>query len=202
MNSFRNAGQVCVSTERIYVDEKIADQFENRVADLTGKLVTGDGLAEGTDVGPMINARQRAHVMEQVETALSQGARVLAGGNTLEGNYFAPTVLADVPEDAGIMRDETFGPVTCIARFTDENDAVRLANETPFGLGAVVFGDAGSHAPAVARKLDAGMIGVNKGCGGASGSPWVGAKQSGYGFHSSKDGHRQFAQHRVVSIPK
>jgi acyl-CoA reductase-like NAD-dependent aldehyde dehydrogenase len=202
MNSFRNAGQVCVSTERIYVDRQIAEQFENRVAELTGDLVTGDGLGEGTDIGPMINARQREHVVNQVETALSQGAKVLAGGNTLEGNYYAPTVLGDIPENADIMREETFGPVACIVRFDSEDDAVRLANDTPFGLGAVVFGDADGHAPAVARRLDAGMIGINKGCGGASGSPWVGAKQSGYGFHSSKDGHRQFTQHRVVSVPK
>jgi len=202
MNSFRNAGQVCVSTERIYVDEKVAEQFESRVAELTGALVTGDGLGEGIDIGPMINARQREHVIEQVNTAVAQGAKILAGGNTLEGNYFAPTVLGNIPEGADIMRDETFGPVACIVRFDDEDEAVRLANDTPFGLGAVVFGNADNHATAVARKLDAGMIGVNKDCGGASGSPWVGAKESGYGFHSSKEGHRQFTQHRVVSVPK
>jgi len=193
---------VCVSTERIYVDEKVAEQFESRVAELTGALVTGDGLGEGIDIGPMINARQREHVIEQVNTAVAQGAKILAGGNTLEGNYFAPTVLGNIPEGADIMRDETFGPVACIVRFDDEDEAVRLANDTPFGLGAVVFGNADNHATAVARKLDAGMIGVNKDCGGASGSPWVGAKESGYGFHSSKEGHRQFTQHRVVSVPK
>lgn len=99
------------------------------------------------------------------------------------------------------MRDETFGPVACVMRFGSDDEAVRLANDTPFGLGAVVFGDE-DHAAEVARQLDAGMIGVNKGCGGASGSPWVGAKESGYGFHSSRDGHRQFTQTRVVSRPK
>ena len=92
--------------------------------------------------------------------------------------------------------------MACITRFRDADEAVALANDTPYGLGAAIFGRDTRKAAEVARRLDAGMIGINKGCGGAEGSPWVGAKQSGYGYHSGKAGHRQFTQPRVVSVPK
>lgn len=200
-NSFRNAGQVCVSTERIYVDERIADDFESRVVEETKELKVGNGLEEGVQIGPMINSRQKQHVEQQVAAAREQGAEVLVGPAGGEGNFFEPTVLRGLNHDMDIMKAETFGPVACISRFSDVGDAVRMANDTPFGLGASVFG-AEDAALEVARQLDAGMIGVNKGCGGASGTPWVGAKESGYGFHSSREGHRQFTQTRVVSVAK
>ncbi|MEM7167508.1 MAG: aldehyde dehydrogenase family protein [Planctomycetota bacterium] len=201
MNSFRNAGQVCVSTERIYVDASVAADFESKVAAHAAEMTVGNGVDEGVQVGPMINARQRDHVLAQIDDACARGARVVYGGSGHHDNFVLPTVLADLDEDLGIMRDETFGPVACVSSFSDEEEAVRLANDTPFGLGAVVFGEP-DHAAAVARRLEAGMIGINKGCGGASGTPWVGAKQSGYGYHSSQQGHRQFTQPRVVSIAK
>ena len=113
-----------------------------------------------------------------------------------------PTVLSGVTHDMDIMRSETFGPVACIARFRDLDEAVTLANDTPYGLGAAVFGCDDDKTQEVARRLDAGMVGINRGCGGAAGTPWVGAKQSGYGYHSGKEGHRQFTQSRVVSVRK
>jgi succinate-semialdehyde dehydrogenase/glutarate-semialdehyde dehydrogenase len=201
MNSFRNAGQVCVSTERIYVDEKVAGKFEALMARIAADYTLGDGLDEGTKVGPMVNATQRDHVIRQLDTAVRQGARVVTGGANHPERFVRPTVLSDLVRDMEIMREETFGPVACIVPFSKEGDAVAMANDTPFGLGAVVFGEE-SHALGLARRLQSGMIGVNKSCGGASGTPWVGAKQSGYGFHSSRDGHRQFAQARVVSVSK
>lgn len=200
-NSFRNAGQVCVSTERIYVDNKIADRFEAEVVKLTGRQRVGEGTAEGVTVGPMINARQRDHVLAQIDDAVRRGAKVLAGGTGHRDGFIMPTVLADVTGDMDIMRAETFGPVACISRYGDPNEAVAHANDTPFGLGAVVFGPT-DRAAELARHLHAGMIGVNKSCGGATGCPWVGAKGSGYGWHSGKEGHRQFTQVRVVSIGK
>ena len=201
-NSFRNAGQVCVSTERIYVADEIADAFEAEVVKLTGEQKVGQGTEEGVTVGPMINRRQRDHVLAQIEDAVKDGARVIAGGEGHHGGFIMPTVLGDVTHEMDIMRSETFGPVACIARFDDVNEAVRLANDTPFGLGAVVFGGDEQRAADVARRLDAGMIGINKSCGGATGSPWVGAKQSGFGYHSGKQGHRQFTQPRVVTVAK
>ncbi len=201
-NSFRNAGQVCVSTERIYVDEKIADAFEREVVQLAGDLKTGDGMEENVNVGPMINDTQREHVLTQIRAAVSQGAHVAFGRADHPEHFILPTVLTNVTHDMDIMRDETFGPVACIERFTDADEAIALANDTPYGLGAVVFGGDRQRTAEVARRLDAGMIGINKGCGGASGSPWVGAKQSGFGYHSGKQGHRQFTQPRVVSLRK
>lgn len=202
INSFRNAGQVCVSTERIYVDHAIAEDFARELASLLPDFPVGNGMEEGVRVGPMINARQKSHVTRQVEDALTHGARVVAGGGDAQGNFMNPVILSDLRDSMEIMREETFGPVACLATFRSEDEAIRLANDTPFGLGAVVFGENQKHALEVARQLDAGMIGVNKGCGGAEGAPWVGAKQSGYGYHSSAEGHRQFTQVRVVSHPK
>ena len=150
----------------------------------------------------MINRQQRDHVIRQVNAALEQGARLVTESREHPAHFITPTVLSDLTEDMTIMREETFGPVACISRFTSEDEAVRMANDTPFGLGAVVFGQDEARALDVARRLDAGMIGVNKSCGGASGAPWVGAKESGFGYHSSRDGHRQFTQARVVSVPK
>jgi succinate-semialdehyde dehydrogenase/glutarate-semialdehyde dehydrogenase len=199
-NSFRNAGQVCVSTERIYVHRDVEQAFTDRVLERTRALKQGDGREPGVNVGPMVNARQKQVVERQVAQAVAAGARVLAGGGPGPGNFVPPTVLAGLDHSMEIMREETFGPVACIMGFGSDDEAVRLANDSPYGLGAAVFGER-AHAERVGRALSAGMIGINQGCGGASGSPWVGARHSGYGFHSGKAGHRQFAQVRAVSRP-
>jgi len=201
-NSYRNAGQVCVSTERIFVDAKIADRFEALLAEETAKVKVGNGLEEGTDVGPMVNARQRDHVIAHIEDALAHGAKLVAGGVEPDGNFLSPTLLTGVTDDMRIAREETFGPVACVSRFDTDDEAVARANDTPYGLGAVVFGAGPARARSVARRLKAGMIGVNKSVGGVSGTPWVGARESGYGFHGSRDGHRQFTQVRVLTEPK
>jgi len=196
-NSFRNAGQVCVSTERIYVHESLADEFEAKVVQGANEMQQGSGLDEGVQLGPMINGHQRDHVLGQISAAVADGATLAAGGQ-VEGNFIRPAVLLGVDHSMGVMRDETFGPVACVVRVADDEEAVRLANDTPYGLGAVVFGEE-ERAAAAARRIRAGMVGINRGIGGAPGSPWVGAKQSGYGFHGGPDGHRQFAQRRTVS---
>ena len=200
-NSFRNCGQVCVSTERIYVENDIADEFEQAVIERTKALTIGNGVDEETRIGPMISRQQKDHVIAQLERAKQEGATVACGDEPAEGNFVVPTVLTGLNHDMQIMRDETFGPIACIMRVADEDEAVSLANDTPYGLGAAVYGEA-DRAAQVARRLTAGMTGVNQGCGGASGTPWVGAQQSGYGYHSGRDGHRQFTQVRLVSQPK
>ena len=199
-NSFRNAGQVCVSTERIYVHRDVERPFIDRVLERTKALKQGDGREPGINVGPMVNARQKQKVLAQVAKATAAGAKVLAGGGDAPGNFVQPTVLTGLDHSMDIMREETFGPVACIMSFASDDEAVRLANDSPYGLGAAVFGER-AHAELVARRLSSGMIGINQGCGGASGTPWVGARHSGYGFHSGKAGHRQFAQVRAVSRP-
>ena len=201
LNSFRNAGQVCVSTERIFVPEVIADRFEALLVEATASMTQGDGLDEGVKVGPMVNARQRSHVLTQLEEAVSEGAEVLAGGSGHHDNFVTPTVLTGVTEEMSIATEETFGPVACVTRVESVDEAIQKANATHFGLGAVVFGEDGEETTRVARQLTAGMIGINQAVEGARGTPWVGARQSGFGFHKSKDGHRQFTQTRVLTKP-
>lgn len=202
-SSFRNAGQVCVSTERIYVSERIADTFVDALVKETESFVMGNGAQEGVNLGPMVSARQRAHVVRQLDAAVADGARLLRGGEASEvGHFLSPAVLDGVTHDMEIACEETFGPVASVIRVRDEDEAIRLANDTPFGLGAVVFGGDPHRTEAVARQLTAGMIGVNRGIGGAAGTPWVGARQSGYGYHKGIAGHRQFTQVRVVSRRK
>lgn len=201
LNSFRNAGQVCVSTERIFVPESIAGEFERKLTEAAAEMKQGNGLEEDVRVGPMVNERQRNHVLAQLEAAVEQGATILSGGSGHRGNFVTPTVLTGVTEEMSIARDETFGPVACVTHVPDVDEAVRRANDTHFGLGAVVFGEDEEETEGVARRLTAGMVGINKAAGGARGAPWVGARQSGYGFHKSKDGHRQFTQTRVVTRP-
>ncbi len=198
-NSFRNAGQVCVSTERIYVDAGVRDDFLRKMLEKTRALKQGDPRGEGVNVGPMVNARQKSKVVAQIDAAIAAGATVLAGGEPREGNFVSPTILTDVDHRMEIMREETFGPVACVQAFASVDEAVRLANDTPFGLGAAVFGRDVARAGEVAERIHAGMVGINQGCGGADGCPWVGVKESGYGFHSGPEGHRQFAQVRVIS---
>ena len=197
-NSFGNSGQVCVSTERIYVNKASADEFVKHLCAAAAKKTVGNGMDETTKVGPMINSRQRDHVLAQIDAAIAQGAVLAFGGKGHHGNFITPTVLRGVTHEMAIAREETFGPVACVIEVENDNEAIALANDTPFGLGATVFGP-DETALLAARRLTAGMVGVNKSCGGATGTPWVGAQQSGYGFHSGKEGHRQFAQVRLVS---
>lgn len=200
-NSFRNAGQVCVSTERIYVHADVHDAFVDKLVAEAQAMTVGPQAEASTKVGPMVDGRQKAHVVGQVDRAVASGAKVAWRGAHNEGNFLAPVVLTDLDDAMDIARDETFGPVACVFKVADDAEAVRRANDTPYGLGAVVYG-APDRAHQVARQLTAGMIGVNQGIGSAGSTPWVGARQSGYGFHSGKEGHRQFAQVRVVTVAR
>ena len=211
-NGFRNAGQVCVSTERVYVHKDIEKPFVDALLIEAKKFAPGPGIDDKAAIGPMVNARQRDHVLRQVRDAVKQGAHVACGqngsvdaGGSPMSNFIAPIVLTNVTHDMEVAREETFGPVLTVTTVDDDAEALRLANDTKFGLGAVVFGESG-RAAKLARKLCSGMIGINRGIGGArgpkGGTPWVGARESGYGFHSGPEGHRQFCQVRVVSEGK
>ncbi len=200
-NCFRNAGQVCVATERIYVARPLAERFVSRLAVEADKLTVGNGLDDGTRIGPLVSARQRDHVLAQVGDALARGATLVRGGEH-DGLFVQPTVLTGVSPDMAIAREETFGPVACVTVVDDADEAVALANGSRYGLGAVVFGADDDRTRQVARALDAGMIGVNQGVYGARGAPWVGARESGFAFHGSRDGHRNFTQTRVLSRPR
>ena len=195
-SSFENSGQMCTSTERIYVVKEIADDFIKRVKEVAMQYQIGPWNEPTSQLGPIVSSKQLEKIIKQVEDAVDKGASVLVGGDTYQGRYFQPTVLTGLQQNMQIEQDETFGPVVAIATVDSIDEAILRANDSVYGLGAVVFGQ--QHAQSVAAQLDAGMIGINKGPGGTGDSPWVGAKQSGYGFHGSPDGHRLFAQVTVV----
>ena len=197
-NSFRNCGQVCVSTERIYVQDSIKDAFMDKLIEHTKEFTVGDCLCEEANIGPMVMREQKEHVLAQIEDAKAKGANVVMGGSDHDGNFVEPTILDGLNHDMDIMTVETFGPVACVASVKDADEAVELANDTEYGLGAVVFGE-DQLARKVGRRLTAGMIGVNRSMGGVGGAPWVGARKSGIGYHSGPLGHRQFCQLRVIS---
>ena len=196
-SSFENAGQMCTSTERIYVDEQIAEQFESRVTAIAAMYKTGPWDRDGVNIGPIVNEKQHASILEHIRDAQAKGAKILLGSGDQPPPYICPTVISDMTPDMVMEQNETFGPVVAISRFKTSDEAIDRANNSPYGLGAVVFGR--EKAPDVADRLEAGMIGINQGVGGTGNAPWVGAKESGFGFHGSRDGHRQFAQVRVVA---
>jgi acyl-CoA reductase-like NAD-dependent aldehyde dehydrogenase len=200
--SLRNSGQVCVSVERIYVHEKIADKFTTLVAEGVRNFRYGSGYDENAQMGPMVSEEIRQNVVEQVNDAVKYGAKLITGGKSVKnskGFYFEPTLITNLSHKHRIMRDETFGPVVCIQKVKSTDEAVKLANDTPYGLGATVWTKNKKKGLETARKIESGMIGVNQGLASASGTPWVGIKQSGYGYIGSIDGIRQFTVPRKIS---
>lgn len=201
-HSLRNTGQVCCAVERVYVEESIADEFEQRVIEKAKKWTHGNGFEEGVRMGPLVSTEQRAKVVAQVEQAVAHGARLLLGGETPEGPgaFYPATVLADVSPEHEVHTAETFGPVVCLSTFNgDEDEAVRLANDTPYGLGASIYSGDRERGLRIAKRVRSGQVGVNRYLGGAPGTPWVGARQSGFGFLGGIEGHRQFTVPKSIS---
>jgi succinate-semialdehyde dehydrogenase/glutarate-semialdehyde dehydrogenase len=184
--AFVNAGQTCLSVERCYVHRSLYERFSESCARKAELLRVGDGMDENTDVGPLIHERQLAIVEAHVEDARRRGARVLTGGRRLTElgpNFYAPTVLADVTHDMRVMREETFGPVLPIMAFDTEDEAVRLANDSDFGLAASIWTQDRARAEALAKQIQAGTIMLNDvvACFGISEAPHGGVKASGLG---------------------
>lgn len=196
-SSFENSGQMCISTERIYVDQSIAEEFEQSVVALAKNYRVGPWDKENVNIGPIVNKRQHEKILAHIHDAQKKGARLLFGSVDQPPPYIHPTVISGMKPEMLIEKEETFGPLVCIDRFTHIDEAIDRANDSSYGLGGVVYGSVGAEA--VADRLEAGMIGINQGVGGEGDSPWVGVKQSGFGFHGSPDGHKQFAQVRVVN---
>jgi succinate-semialdehyde dehydrogenase/glutarate-semialdehyde dehydrogenase len=202
---FCNAGQVCASVERVYVDRAVADTFTKKVVALTKQVRVGQATGKDApvEVGPMISERQLQIVERHVDDAVAGGAKVLAGGKRLDPGslFYEPTVLVDVRDDMPVMREETFGPVLGIATFDSEEEAIRRANDSPFGLSAYVFSENKRRAERVARQLEAGSVLVNDVVVsyGAPETPWGGVKQSGIGrVHWGPQGIREYTQPRHV----
>lgn len=203
--SLRNTGQVCCSIERVYVAEAVADAFEARVTELAAEWAAGDPSAEGTKMGPLVSLGQREKVARQVEGAVAAGARLALGGAVPEGPgaFYPATVLTGVGQENPITHAETFGPVVAVTRFDgSEAEAVRLANDTIYGLGANVWTADLERARRVARRIRAGQVGVNRYLGGTPATPWCGARQSGFGYVGGVDGVRQFTVPKTISVAR
>jgi succinate-semialdehyde dehydrogenase/glutarate-semialdehyde dehydrogenase len=186
---FRNAGQVCVSPTRFYVQEGIYDAFIKGFAERTAKVKVGNGLDEGVKMGPLANTRRPEAVGALVEDAKAKGARVLAGGNRGDsGFFFEPTLLADVPLEADIMNNEPFGPVAVSRPFKDFDEAIEQANRLPYGLAAFAFTENGRRANLLGDAIEAGMVGINTFAISIADAPFGGVKESGFGSEGGKEG--------------
>jgi succinate-semialdehyde dehydrogenase/glutarate-semialdehyde dehydrogenase len=198
----RNAGEACTAANRIYVESPIAERFAAGLAERMAALVVGPGVEGSTQVGPLVNAEAVAKVDSLVRQAIEGGARVLIGGTRpdRDGYYFDPTVLTDVAADTPMLREEIFGPVAPIVVFDGEDEAVRLANDTEFGLVAYVYtGDLG-RGLRVGERIEAGMIGLNRGLVSDPAAPFGGVKQSGIGREGGHEGVLDYTESRYFAV--
>lgn len=186
---FRNAGQVCVSPTRFYVQSGIYEAFVKGFAERTQKLKVGNGLESDTRMGPLANERRLPAIGKLVEDARAKGAKILAGGEPGEGGYFyKPTVLADVPLEADAMNQEPFGPLALMRPFDTMDEAIEQANRLPYGLAAFVFTENGRRANILGDAIEAGMIGINTFAISVPDAPFGGVKESGFGSEGGKEG--------------
>jgi succinate-semialdehyde dehydrogenase / glutarate-semialdehyde dehydrogenase len=201
-SKYRNAGQTCVCANRMLVHDAIYDAFAARLADRVAGLKVGDGRQAGVTTGPLIDAAAVAKVEEHIADAVSKGARVLCGGrrHDLGGLFFTPTVLADVDATMNVAREETFGPLAPLFRFTDEAEAVRMANDTEFGLAAYVYTRDISRVWRVAEALEYGIVGINTGLISTAEAPFGGFKASGLGREGSKYGIEEYLEVKYLCM--
>ena len=190
ISKFRNGGQTCVCTNRFYVQDGVYDAFVEKLAKRVSAMKVGYGMDAGTEVGPLIDEKAVEKVEEHLQDAIAGGATVLAGGqrNARGGSFFNPTVVAGVKPDMKLAREETFGPLAGVIRFTDEADAIRMANDTEFGLASYFYARDLSRVWRVAEALEAGMVGINTGLISTEVAPFGGVKQSGLGREGSHYG--------------
>jgi succinate-semialdehyde dehydrogenase/glutarate-semialdehyde dehydrogenase len=186
---FRNAGQVCVSPTRFYVQRGIYDAFVKGFAERTDKVKVGNGLEDGVKMGPLANARRPDAIESLVQDAKAKGARVLAGGERGDGGFFfQPTLLADVPNEANIMNDEPFGPVAVSRPFDTFEEVIEQANRLPYGLAAFAFTESGRRANLIGDLVESGMVGINTFAISGADTPFGGVKDSGFGSEGGKEG--------------
>lgn len=198
----RNGGQSCVAANRIYVQSGIADEFTQRFTARLAEVTVGNGHESRTDVGPLIDDKQRATVHNLVVDALAKGATCLTGGQILDGPgyFYQPTVLTDIPTNAAIRDEEIFGPVAAIYTFSTEEEAITEANATPYGLASYVFTKDLARALRVADAIDAGMTGVNRGLVSNPAAPFGGTKQSGLGREGGIEGLEAYQETKYTGI--
>ncbi len=198
----RNTGEACTAANRFHVAESIAAEFAGKLAGRMGALKIGRGTQEGVEVGPLIDEDQLEKVHELVRDAVEKGARVLCGGERVDGpgHFYKPTVLADVPADARLLKEEIFGPVAAIRAFATEDEAIAAANDTEFGLVAYLYTSDVKRALRVSERLETGMIGLNQGLVSNAGAPFGGVKQSGIGREGGPEGIAEYVDLKYVAI--
>ncbi|MEH4694748.1 NAD-dependent succinate-semialdehyde dehydrogenase [Atlantibacter hermannii] len=201
-NKFRNAGQVCVSVNRFFIQDGVYDRFVNQLAEAVKQLKVGNGLEEGVVVGPLIEKAGVDKVREHVDDAVAKGAKVLAGGKAhdLGGNFWQPTVLADVTDDMKLAQEETFGPLAACFRFTTEDEVIQRANDTPYGLAAYFYTQNLQRVFRVSSRLESGMIGVNECAVSTELGPFGGVKESGLGREGSVLGLEEYLEVKTLHI--
>jgi len=199
-NKFRNAGQVCVSPTRFYVQEGIYDRFAREFVERAGRLTLGDGMESGTNMGPLANPRRPNAIQEFVADAQAAGATLALGGERREGSgfFFRPTVLTDVPLDARVMNEEPFGPIALMRPFKDLDEAVEQANRLPFGLAAYCFTENARRQLLLGDAIEAGMIGFNTMGMSHVDAPFGGVKDSGHGHEDGPEGLDAFLVKKAI----
>lgn len=200
----RNMGEACTAANRMYVHRDIAAAFSERLAARMAALRVGNGLDDGTEVGPLIDSAGRAKVQRLVDDALQRGATALTGGRLPEGPgyFYPPTVLANVSADSDLMTTEIFGPVAPIVPFDDEDEVINRANDTDWGLVGYLFTQDIDRALDLSERLEVGMVGVNTGVVSNPAAPFGGVKQSGLGREGGKVGIDEFLEYKYLSVPR
>jgi succinate-semialdehyde dehydrogenase/glutarate-semialdehyde dehydrogenase len=195
-------GEACTAANRFYVHESLADEFSAELARRMGALTLGKGTMDGVDVGPLVDEKARDKVSALVDDAVSKGAKVLVGGKAPDGAgwFYEPTVLADVPNNADMAREEIFGPVAPVTTFRTDAEAVRLANDTEYGLVAYLFTKDLSRAITMSEALEYGMVGVNQGIVSNPAAPFGGVKASGVGREGGFEGIDEYLETKYVGI--
>ena len=205
-SKFRNAGQTCVCANRTYVQAGVYDAVVAKLADKVTRMVVGPGTEDGVTIGPLIDERAVDKADEHVQDAIAHGARLVVGGERLRdgaygsGSYYAPTVLEGVTPEMLISTEETFGPVAGITRFETEEEAIRVANESIYGLAAYFHTRDYARLLRVAEKLEYGIIGANTGIISAANAPFGGVKESGYGREGGAVGIEEYLDVKYVQI--
>ncbi|HXQ48819.1 MAG TPA: aldehyde dehydrogenase family protein [Thermoplasmata archaeon] len=203
---FGNAGQMCWAASRLLVHESLRDPLVEKVRAIAERLKLGPGVQEGVEMGPLVSREQAEHVLGYVEDARSSGGRVVAGGSRPTdpalgaGNFVCPTVLADVPATSRAAREEIFGPVLCVTSFRDVDEAIRLANDTPYGLLAALWTRDLGSAHSLARRLESGMVVVNEAPTSFPQTPFAGVKSSGLGFEQGARALEPFTRRKNVLL--
>ncbi len=198
----RNTGEACTAANRFHVDNAVRAEFTDKMTARMQALKVGPGHLDGTQVGPLITEKQRATVADLVHDATAKGAIVTTGGNSVagEGYFYEPTVLADVPGDARILREEVFGPVAAITGFDGEDEGVDAANDTEYGLAAYIYTRDLSRAFRVSEALESGMVGVNRGIISDVAAPFGGVKESGIGRESGSEGIEEYLEIKYIAL--